>query len=535
MTDKERTFGENATLISVTNLDGVIQYCNRDFIEISGYSEDELIGSHHNIVRHRDMPKAAFENLWSTVKADKPWKGMVKNRCKDGGYYWVEAYVTPIFENGKKIGYQSIRSCPSRKQITDAQSLYSSLNANPQKRMPKPNFLSTLTLSSKVNTIVSLVFISIVLMEWHNGQLLSSDFVHIASNLWILCLFGILLYVINADVIKRVNQLTAIIKRISSGDLTERVDISQQDEIGEALVSAKMLQGRLKAVIGRFGESSQDLLQATDVLSATSTTTKESMNVQHVETELVATAMDEMSATVSEIAQNTSRTSELAAHANTATDNGKVVVLSTKDTILNLSESLLLISESINELASECQQIRDITDSISGISEQTNLLALNAAIEAARAGEHGRGFAVVADEVRVLSSRTQQSTVEISTMIDRLQRGSSQAVEAVEAGLEKVNFSVEQIQQTENAFTDIANSVVDVNDMNMQIATAAEQQSSVAEEMNQNVTSISSHSYKTMANVEALEEEIVTLTKMSESLKLQLNQYNLGDTSSITS
>jgi aerotaxis receptor len=257
------------------------------------------------------------------------------------------------------------------------------------------------------------------------------------------------------------------------------------------------------------------------------------MDVQHVETELVATAMNEMSATVNEIAQNTSRTSELAASANSATDSGKTVVLSTRDTIVELSESLSNIAASINDLASECQQIRDITDSISGISDQTNLLALNAAIEAARAGEHGRGFAVVADEVRGLSSRTQQSTVEISTMIDRLQRRSTLAVEAVDAGLEKVSFSVEQIQHTEDAFTDIANSVADVNDMNMQIATAAEEQSSVAEEMNQNVTSISTHSYKTMDNAGSLENEIATLTKMSESLKLQLNQYNLGDTVSV--
>ena len=533
MEHKERTFGENATLVSVTDLDGVIQYCNRDFIEISGYSEDELIGANHNIVRHKDMPKAAFEDLWTTVKANKPWKGLVKNRCKNGDFYWVDAYVTPVFENGNKIGYQSIRSCPSRKQITDAQSLYSTLNSDPQKKIPKPNVLLTLSLAAKTNVMVGLLFLSILLMEWRSGALFNVDAVQIAANLWIVGLMALLLYVINVDVIKRVNRLTTIIRRISAGDLTEKIEIIKQDEIGETVMSAKMLQGRLKAVIGRFSESSQDLIQATNVLSTASTTTKDSMDVQHVETELVATAMNEMSATVNEIAQNTSRTSELAASANSATDSGKTVVLSTRDTIVELSESLSTIAASINELASECQQIRDITDSISGISDQTNLLALNAAIEAARAGEHGRGFAVVADEVRGLSSRTQQSTVEISTMIDRLQRRSTLAVEAVDAGLEKVSFSVEQIQHTEDAFTDIANSVADVNDMNMQIATAAEEQSSVAEEMNQNVTSISTHSYKTMDNVDSLENEIATLTKMSESLKLQLNQYNLGDTVSV--
>ncbi len=533
MADKERKFGDNATLVSVTNLDGVIQYCNRDFIVISGYSEDELIGSNHNLVRHKDMPKAAFEDLWSTVKADKPWKGIVKNRCKNGDYYWVDAYVTPVLENGKKVGYQSVRSCPTRKQIDDAQGLYKDLNNNTQKKTPKPSLYATMTLATQVNTIVGLAFITFLAMQWNENQLFSLDMFDVASNLWTILLFGMLLYLINFDVVQRINRLTHIIKRISAGDLTEKIEIIKQDEIGETVMSAKMLQGRLKAVVGRFGESSNDLVLATEVLAETSSTTKESMNLQHMETELVATAMNEMSSTVAEIAQNTSRTSELASTADIAANKGKIMVSSTRDTILELADSLSSISETINLLANECQQIRDITESISSISDQTNLLALNAAIEAARAGEHGRGFAVVADEVRVLSSRTQQSTVEINTMIEKLQNGSTNAVNAVDKGIEKVQFSVEQIQGTEDAFSKIVESVADVNDMNMQIATAAEEQYSVAEEMNQNVTSISTQSYRTADSIHQLEEKVESLTKLSASLELQMDQYNLGDSVSM--
>jgi hypothetical protein len=180
-------------------------------------------------------------------------------------------------------------------------------------------------------------------------------------------------------------------------------------------------------------------------------------------------------------------------------------------------------------LAQECEQIIDITDSISGIAEQTNLLALNAAIEAARAGEHGRGFAVVADEVRVLSTRTQEATVEINAMIERLQSGSREAVAAMGEGIEKVQGSVEKIANTEQAFSEIGTAVADVNDMNMQIATAAEEQSAVAEEMNANVSSISEHSYKTASNAQLVEEKVATLTEMSASLQLQLEQYDLGE------
>jgi aerotaxis receptor len=533
MANKERKLGDNVTLISVTNLDGIIQYCNHDFIVISGYSENELIGSNHNLVRHSDVPKAAFEDLWSTVKADKPWKGIVKNRCKNGDYYWVDAYVTPVFENGKKIGYQSVRSCPSRKQIEDAQGLYRELNSNPQKKIPKPSLYSTLTLASQVNTIIGLAFITFIMVQWNEKQLFSLNIFDITSNLWILLLFGMLLYLVNVDIVKRIHLLNKILKRLSAGDLTEKIDIVKQDEVGETMMSAKMLQGRLKAVIGRFGESSHDLVLATEVLTETSSTTKESMNLQHMETELVATAMNEMSSTVSEIAQNTSRTSGLAATADMVANNGKIMVSSTRETIIELAESLSSISESINLLANECQQIRNITNSISDISDQTNLLALNAAIEAARAGEYGRGFAVVADEVRALSSRTQQSTVEINTMIEKLQSGSANAVNAVEKGLEKVNVSVEQIQNTEDAFSAIVDSVTDVNDMNIQIATAAEEQSCVTEEMNKNIISISSQSYKTADSVLQLEGKVELLTRLSVSLELQMSQYNIGDPSSL--
>ncbi|HAS6227696.1 TPA: PAS domain S-box protein [Vibrio vulnificus] len=535
MSGNERKFAENATLVSVTNLDGVIQYANRDFIVISGYSEDELVGANHNLVRHEDMPKAAFADLWATVKADKPWQGFVKNKCKNGDYYWVDAYVTPVFENGVKIGYQSVRSCPTRHQVEKAEALYRELRNDPSKSLPKPSFLSQLTLATKVRAIVALAFVTFITTQWREGQLFSLDVAHIASNLWILFLFAMLLHVINGDVVKRIDRLTKILKRISTGDLTERIEILKRDEIGEAVMTAKMLQGRLKAVIGRFGESSHDLVVATDVLIETSHTTKESMNIQHTETELVATAMNEMSSTVAEIAQNTSRTSELAAKADTAAQNGKAMVSDTREIILELSDSLTTISDSISKLASECQQIRDITDSINGISDQTNLLALNAAIEAARAGEAGRGFAVVADEVRTLASRTQESTVEIDTMIEKLQQGSKEAVHAVEGGMQRVMASVEQIQSTESAFTEIVDSVTDVNDMNMQIATAAEEQSSVAEEMNQNVSSISTQSYKTADSVAELEIKVEELTKMSQSLKLQLDQYDLGESVDIRS
>lgn len=532
MSDNEKKFAENSTLISITDLEGRIEYCNSDFIEISGYTEKELISSHHKIVRHPDMPKAAFENLWETVKKDKPWQGIVKNKCKNGDYYWVEAYVTPIFEKGKKVGYQSVRSCPTHQQIKDAERLYSLLKNDSSKKLPKASLHKRMKLSTKINLLI-LLLLSIFLFEQiSSGQLFTLAPSDIFLNMIFCSLSLILIYMFNVDVVKRLASLTKSLRILASGDLTENIVITKFDEIGKTIISTKMLQGRIKAIIGRFSESTQSLSVAIDVLSESSYQTKKNMDRQNIETEQVATAMNEMSMTVSEIAQNTTKTSEFSAYADENATTGKQIVESTKDTILELSTDIKYVGETVNNLALECQKIKDITASISKIADQTNLLALNAAIEAARAGEFGRGFSVVADEVRTLSSRTQSSTVDINAMIESLQSRSQDAVSAVEHSLEKVNESVDQIQHTEEAFSQIVSSVVNVNDMTIQIATAAEEQSCVTEEMNRNVHSISTQAQKTTENVVGLEERVHSLTNMLASLKLQINQYDLGESAS---
>lgn len=527
MASSERLFPETTTLISVTDLQGDIQYCNRDFVEISGFKEEELLSSHHNIVRHPDMPKAAFADLWATIKADKPWQGLVKNRCKNGDYYWVDAYVTPVYQQGKKVGYQSVRSCPTRKQVERAAKLYQQLQADPTRKLPSKSLMQSISLEAKVNALLGLGLLAVILSLIFAGGPLAWAF-----NLCFTVVFIALVALINLGVLKRIPQLTKIIRRISTGDLTENIRIPNDDTIGVAFASAKMLQGRMKAIVGRFSESVDSLEVSSDVLADAAYKTEKSMNQQNTETDMVATAMNEMSATVAEVAQNTIRTSELAGEADSVAVNGQQVVGQTRETISQLATDISGISTTVNTLAADCQAIKDITQTINSIAEQTNLLALNAAIEAARAGETGRGFAVVADEVRVLASRTQNSTVEIDSMIEKLQVGSQQAVQATEHGLAKVNNCVEQIQQTDDSFGQIVNSVTNVNDMNTQIATAAEEQSAVAEEMNANVQSISEQAGKTVANMSSLDTRITSIKQMTTTLKAQLQLYDFGEPTS---
>ncbi|WP_369433706.1 methyl-accepting chemotaxis protein [Psychromonas sp. MME1] len=428
MSNNEKKFSEGASLISITNLQGIIQYCNKDFIDISGYSEKELIGFNHNMIRHPDMPKAAFADLWATIKNNEAWQGIVKNRCKNGDYYWVNAYVTPVFQDGKKVAYQSVRSCPSRDEITKAEALYATLNTSPNATIPKPSFIKRLSLKKQINSLLALTLMVTLFNTWNSDALLDFNLPFITMLLFIFASFSTLYWTINHKVLTPLEEIIEKIKRISGGDLTENITSHRQDEIGNTLMSIKLLQCRLKAVIGRFNESTQELTLAIDVLSDTGYQTKTNMSRQHAEIDLVATAMHEMSATVAEIAQNTTLTSELAATADTTAQQGKVLVESSRNTTKDLAQNISHVSVTVNTLAQECERIKHITETISAIANQTNLLALNAAIEAARAGELGRGFAVVADEVRVLASRTQQATVEIKDMIETLYTGSRTAV-----------------------------------------------------------------------------------------------------------
>ena len=180
VTDNEVRMREGQLLVSKTDLKGIITFCNPDFIEISGYSESELIGKNHNLVRHPDMPPAAFQDLWDTVKAGKPWTGYVKNRCKNGDYYWVYANVTPLRENGRIVEYMSVRTCPSRAQINEAESLYQKMNEGKAPKAPllqRLNIFSKLSLIHKLGTatgIMTLVIIGLLTQLTIQAEAVSS-------------------------------------------------------------------------------------------------------------------------------------------------------------------------------------------------------------------------------------------------------------------------------------------------------------------------------------------------------------------------
>lgn len=275
------------------------------------------------------------------------------------------------------------------------------------------------------------------------------------------------------------------------GDLTRRLNENGEKEVRGLSIAFNLFVSKIQNLISEVSSSSAHLIVAIKQLTELSVDTKLNVNQQESKIEQVATAMNQMTATVQEVARNAGNASDSARAADSESSNGQKVVADVISSINNLATDVGNTSTTINALKEDTEQIGSVLDVIKGIAEQTNLLALNAAIEAARAGEQGRGFAVVADEVRTLASRTQEATQEIQEMIERLQVGAKDAVEAMDSGQEKTHSTVEKAELAGKALTAITQAVSNIAEQNTHIATAAEEQSAVAEEINQNIVSVS--------------------------------------------
>jgi methyl-accepting chemotaxis protein len=285
--------------------------------------------------------------------------------------------------------------------------------------------------------------------------------------------------------------LPRLAKALAAGDMTAINKVARNDEIGQIINGLFAVRDRLTGMMAQISSDTQALSGTADEMALKSAETNACIQALHAETEQSATAMNEMSATVNEVAGNISHAATAAQEANEQTGEGRRVVEQTMAEIRDLAEKIEQSADTVQNLEQDSQDISTILDVIKGIAEQTNLLALNAAIEAARAGEQGRGFAVVADEVRTLASRTQESTNEINQMIEKLQHGSRQAVATMNQSRDQARSAVEQAAMAGDSLAAIAAAVARIDDMSTQIASAAEEQGVVAEEVNRNIVQIS--------------------------------------------
>lgn len=311
------------------------------------------------------------------------------------------------------------------------------------------------------------------------------------------------------------------------GDLTLRLNASGKDEIGQLAVSFNAFITKVQDVIREVTSSTSQLSAAAEEMSMITGETRTGVQRQQSETALVATAINEMSSTVHEVANNAETAASGASQADNQVEQGKQIVSSTVSSIRTLASEVETASSVISQLEKDSEGIGSVLEVIRGIAEQTNLLALNAAIEAARAGEQGRGFAVVADEVRNLASRTQESTQEIQEMIERLQKGSRDAVTAMEAGQEQANQTVEQASQAESSLNEISSAVAQINEMNAHIAEASRQQGEVVEEVNKNIINITQVADDSASGADQLATASQEMANLAVNLENQVSHFKI--------
>lgn len=339
---------------------------------------------------------------------------------------------------------------------------------------------------------------------------------------------AILSWLVTNNIIAPLNTLRNSINDIAkSNDLTKRTQVKSNDELGVVSHAFDTLIDNFHGTLQQVVNASEQVHQASNMLAQSSENTSSLISEQRQETDMVATSMNEMAITANEVSRNAADTATGAMDANTQASSGQHVVGSTVTSIDKLAQQIDTASLSVDKLSNDSQEIGRVLDVIRGIAEQTNLLALNAAIEAARAGEQGRGFAVVADEVRSLASRTESSIQEIHQMIESLQNGSKDAVALMLQSKQQAEDSVNNATQAGEALDLITTAVAKINDMAAQIATAAEEQTSVNEEINRNVVNISTISDNTSQEAANTSSASTELAALASELKNQVSQFKV--------
>ncbi|MDN7610568.1 methyl-accepting chemotaxis protein [Burkholderia multivorans] len=484
VTQQEFDFPDDATLMSTTDADSVITYANTAFAQVSGFSNDELVGQPHNVVRHPDMPRDAFADMWATLRRGEPWTALVKNRRKNGDHYWVRANAVPMMRDGVPVGYMSVRTKPPRDEIDGADALYRAIREG---KAGRRRFHKGLVIRTGLLRVASLTQTMSVRTRVHAAlAVLAPAVVGAAYACGLsgagLAVFGtatagataVAALWLDAQIVRPLKRLHDQALNVATGASRRGVRMNRVDEIGMTLRTINQLGLMLRWLVDDVTEqvhtvqrASNEIAQGNDDLSAR--TEQAASSVQET-----AASMAEMTTTVDSNAETALQANRLAMSASDAAERG--------------GQAVSDVVATMREITDSSRKIADIIGVIDGIAFQTNILALNAAVEAARAGEQGRGFAVVAGEVRALAQRSAHAAKEIKTLIG--------------ASVERVESGARRVDEAGRTMEDIVAQVKRVSDLIAAISASTAEQSTGVAQVDQAVVHLDTITQQNAALVE---------------------------------
>jgi aerotaxis receptor len=496
VTQHEFEFPDNATLMSTTDAESYVTYANAAFMQVSGFTHEEIDGQPHNVVRHPDMPQEAFADMWATLKGGEPWTALVKNRRKNGDHYWVRANATPVVRNGRPVGYMSVRTKASREEIAAAEALYADFREGKagNRRFHKGLIVrtglmgwsavfQTMPVRWRIRSALLALVAPITLAAWPLG-LTGASLVGLAGVTVVVSLLASLS--LEAQISRPLEQMREQALRVASGESQNAVQMNRVDEIGMTLRTIGQLGLMFRWLIDDVSE------QVINVQTASNEIAQGNKDL-NVRTEQAASSVQQTAASMTQMTATVKSNAETALQANQLSG-------SASDAATNGGRAVSEVMSTMDEITDSSRKIADIIGVIDSIAFQTNILALNAAVEAARAGDQGRGFAVVAGEVRALAQRSANAAKEIKSLIG--------------ASVEKVELGSKLVDEAGKTMDEIVAQVKRVSDLIVEISAATEEQSSGVAQVDQAVGELD---HITQQNAALVEQN----TAASESLKQQ--------------